>query len=362
MNGKISSGQVMTSAVGISIALFPGLANFLILTTSKNASLLSILISFIIGFIPVLAIIYIGKHIKNESLLSFLKNKFKSFGYVLNAFLIALALFILFLGSWLLFDFIISQFLTRTSYYLIAITFSIIIAFILSKEIETTSRTIFILFILSMIIMVLIWICLVPYIKLDNLKPYIDVPLKNILKSSYIFLSFTTFPLIYTLNFKKITKDVKNFSRKIIVSYITSCLILAIFIFIIIAVYGIDLANLFTYPVYSLFKKVQAFGFIERIENVAAIIIIISFFTQFISILYYIKDNIKELFKIKSKKKIDILTYLLSLIIPITSIYYFKNFYSVPLIEKSPYIISTLAIIILIIFIRCLFIKKVKTS
>ena len=57
MNNKISSGQVLPIGVGLIVALFPGLVNFLILSISKNASLISILIAAILGFIPLLMII-----------------------------------------------------------------------------------------------------------------------------------------------------------------------------------------------------------------------------------------------------------------------------------------------------------------
>ena len=84
MNSKIGSGEVMVIVVAIVFSLFP---DFVILTTSKNASLLSLIIGFIIGLIPVMMIYLISKKI-NTSFFSFLKEKFKSFGYIINIILI----------------------------------------------------------------------------------------------------------------------------------------------------------------------------------------------------------------------------------------------------------------------------------
>ena len=63
MNQKISSGQSMAISVALIFAMFPGFANSLILSQSKNASLLAVLIGFILGIIPALTIAYISKKI-----------------------------------------------------------------------------------------------------------------------------------------------------------------------------------------------------------------------------------------------------------------------------------------------------------
>ena len=78
MNGKISSGEVMAICVGLIFAMFPGFANSLILISSKNASLLSLIISFVVGFIPILMIMYISKKI-NTNFLDFSIKNFKVF-------------------------------------------------------------------------------------------------------------------------------------------------------------------------------------------------------------------------------------------------------------------------------------------
>ena len=231
MNGKISSGEVMAICVGSIFAMFPGFANSLILISSKNASLLSLIISFVVGFIPIFMIMYISKKI-NTNFLDFSIKNFKVFGYILDILLLILIIFSIFISTWLMMDFIISQFLTRSSYYLIAIFISIILAFVVNKGIETLSRTIFLLFIISVTVIVLLLLTLIPYVDLNNLKPFVDVPFKKILNSSSVFLTTSISPIFYILGLKHITKDKKNFSRKILVGYIiASCLIFMIMFF-----------------------------------------------------------------------------------------------------------------------------------
>ena len=361
MNGKISSGEVMAICAAMVFAMFPGFANTLILTHSKNASLISLVISYVIGLIPILMIMYISKKV-DSNFFEFTKKNFKALGYILDIILLLLAIFTMFISSWLALDFIISQFLTRSSYYFIAILISIILAITVNKGVESLSRTIFLLFIISVPIILLLLLALIPYVELDNLKPYIDVNVKEIIHSSWVFLSVAISPVIYILGLKNITKDKKNFSRKIIIGYSISSFLIFVLLFFIISVYGIDLGSLLTYPVYGLFKKVQIFGFIERIENFAAIFLITAYFSQFAYLVYAVKNNISDMFKIKSEKKKRVMTYIIAIIIPLISIYLFKTYELTLFVKYVPYILSCFFIILIIVFIRSLFIKTTKAD
>ena len=351
MNKKISSSEIFTIEIGLTTALFSGIINTLILNISKNASFISMLISIFLGIIPLLMIVKISKNITTESLKEYMIKKLGVFGKVLNIILIIIAIFILFLNSWLTIDFIISQFLTRTSYYFIAIILFIIIGYTINKGIETTSKTIFVLSIIVSIIMISLWICLIPYVNHNNLKPYVDVSMDKIIKSSIIQTINITMPIIYLLDLKHITTDQENFEKAIIIGYIVSSLIITIFIFFLLSIYGIELSTILTYPIYALFKKIQILGFIERIENFAAIQIIVAFYIQATYLIYYIKKNIITN-KIKKEKTNTIITYLISILIPITSILIFKNYSLITVIKVSPYIIEVIIIIIIVLFIK----------
>jgi len=357
MNGKISSGEVMAICVAIIFAMFPGFANNLILSEARNASLISLGISFVIGLIPIFMIMYISKKI-DTNFADFAKKSLKGFGYIFDFILLLVALFTIFLSSWLAIDFIISQFLTRSSYFLMSIPISIVICITVNKGIEVLSRTVFILFIISVPILLFLLGTLIPYVELQNLKPYIDVPVSNILESSWVFLSLAISPVFYILGLKNVTKDKENFSRKILVGYIVASFLIFAFLFFIITVYGIDLGSLLTYPVYGVFKKVQIFGFIERIENFAAIFLIAASFSQFAYFVHAIKNNVCDMFKIKSKKFKSIFTYILAFGIPFLSIYLFKTYDLTLYLKYTPYIIGIFYIVLFIFFVRSLFIKN----
>ena len=264
------------------------------------------------------------------------------------------------ISSWLFIDFLISQFLTRNSYYFVAIFISLVASYCVSKNLETISRTSFVLFLISLVTILISWICLSGYIDFENFKPLIDSSYANIAKSTFIILTFLSAPLIYIIDLKHKVRNKKNFERKLILSPMISAFLLFGFIFLIIGIYGIDLSSMFIYPIYSLFKKIEILGFIERIENISTLVLIIPFFNMFCYLVYYMKENILKFIKSKNKKKENFLTYFLSIGIPVNAIYFFTNYNLNKLIEICPYIFSTLFIVIFIIFIRCLFIKKSK--
>ena len=346
MNNKISSGEILTITSGLIATMFYAFVNIKILSISKNSSLIAIIISIILGIIPIILIMYISKKIDTD-FFTFLRKKLKILSYPIIITLTLLAIYIIFIDSWIVMDFIISQFLTRDSYYLISILFSLIVALCVSKGIEVTSRTNFVIFIITIIIILFFFGFLTPYLDIENFKPLIDSKPKNIIQSIIICILSTTAPLIYILNLKDVCKNKKKFSKKILTGYLFIMIIMFLFLFFLIGVYGIDYAKILTYPSYALFKKVQIFGFIERIENISAIIFITAYFTGFTFLIYVIKNNICNIFKIQKKKKVSLLILTLSTLIPIISIYLFKTYEISYIIDYTPYIFGINYIILI---------------
>ena len=360
MNNKISGGSILTICIYIVAVSFFSLVNRQILKIAGNTSLLVFLLSIIIGIIPVFMITYISKKI-DTSLYKFLLDKFSYLGYLILFILIILTIYLVYIFTFVFLNFIVGQFLTKTSYYFISITLFTMVTYPIKKGIEVISRVSFILFTFSFAILMFFFITLIPFVDINNLKPYIDTSNINILKSIFLVVSTTTFPLVLILNEKNKVTNKKVFPRKILFGYLISMSIMLLFLLFTILIYGIDFSKILTYPTYSLFKEVQILGFIERIENIVSIIFFAGFYVVFVYYIYFIHDNIKELFKIKSKKINNIIITALALSISTISVYTFKNYNISYLINYSKYILSGFFLIILILFIRCLFIKQNKT-
>lgn len=360
MNNKISTNEILAICFTMSISLFPGFAYLFMLQMGKTTTVITSIIGFLIGLIPIFMIIFINKRMQNQNLFSFNKEKLNIIGQLLNIYLIISAIFICFLNSWNIFDFIISQFLTRNSYYVLAIILCSIIAIAVIKGIETIGRSTFILFIIFIFTILFAWAFLIPNIEIENLKPLFTISKTNFIKNALSYTAYSAIPYIFILGINNTIIDKENYSKKIIISYILSGILVIGIIFLILATFGVNLSTMFTYPEYTLFKSIRNFKFIERIENILSITIFIAYFGNFAYLSYFIKEGILSFIPIKQQKKKNILTYALCILIPITSIYIFKNYNLVNLYKMAPLLIGTTIIPITIIFIRSLFIKKAQ--
>lgn len=356
---KISSKELFVFTFFLSIVLFPGLGNTFILKMGKNSSIIAMMISFIIGLIPILLISYMIKKANGKSVFSYNQQKFKIIGLLFNIIYILAIIYVIFVESWDITTFTISQFLSRTSYYLILFLLSSLLSFIIIKKLEVIGRTSIILFIIFTLIFLFMLIFLIPVVEYENFLPLFDSTKSNFVKTFLLLPSFTIVPLISIFSIKKDDiKDYKNISKAIILGYTFGFLVSLIFIVLVIGVFGIDMSILFTYPEYSLLKKINAFNFIQRIENFIASIFIISAFCSLAILFYSLTIYIKETFKIKKDLILNLITIFLCFAIPFISIYLFKNYIIIEVFTKFPLITSFIYIVIFINFILMSLKKK----
>ena len=188
---KISSKEIFTFCFCLGTFLFPGFAYDMILEHTKNSSFIASIIGFILGFIPVLILIYMNKNLKDKNIFEFNKEKLKIFGKILNIIIIICVVLICLVSSWIMINFVISQFLTRNSYYTLGIVFFLIIAYNVSKDLEVMGRTNIVLTVIFLITMILSWFSLIPEVEINNLYPLLYTNPIRFIKSNltYILLS-----------------------------------------------------------------------------------------------------------------------------------------------------------------------------
>ncbi len=136
--------------------------------------------------------------------------------------------------------------------------------------------------------------------------------------------------------------------------YIISILFILLISVFTIGVLGQYLASFYQYPEYILLKKVNLFGFIDRIENILSIGWILSTYATLTLIIYYISNFIKK------NDKGNIIPFIITLLIILSSIFIFKNntTFNMYITNIYPYIISILFIIMIIISVTILIKKK----
>ena len=169
-----------------------------------------------------------------------------------------------------------------------------LIYYISNKGINTILKTCLIISFIYTLIYLIPLTALAPKINIDEFIPLLTSNIYDIIKCSLTYAFISTTPFILFPKFKE------NYNYK---SYLLSSILVLIIFVIIIGNLGTNLAKLYRYPEYMVFKEISLLGFIENIQNILSYLWL---FCSFIlsSMATY---NIKRV----SNKKILIITLLL---------------------------------------------------
>lgn len=193
---------------------------------------------------------------------------------------------------------------------------------------------------LSIPILGLVYFGLFPIGEIDNLKPFLDTKWLDLVKGILFFMVNSILPNILLLNYKK---DLKY--KDVGIGYIFGCLTTIYLTYLIISIYGIEMATVIRFPEYLILKK---FTFLNYVSNVENILIMVWIFNLLISgwiCLKVLRDNWdrKILF-------IFIILFFLGI-----EFFLNKNYVNVLLIRNNIHIVWG------ILLILCLVLKKKKS-
>ena len=233
----------------------------------KTGNIYSALFGSILSFIPIFFIL-----------------KIKPNRIIKKILLIPLLIFFIY-TLYLIKIYVQDKYLDSTPSFLIIIMFLLSITYI--KEIKTISKVSFILFIITSITIIFSFINLCPSIEIDNYKPF-NNNLIDIVIGSLKYMVYFVSPSIMLIFIPK--DDINN--KSIILFYILSMIHILILFLLIVGIFGIDLSMNFTYPEYSLMKKINYFDFIQHIENIIAVEWLYSVFISSVMSIYSIKKGI----------------------------------------------------------------------
>lgn len=349
-NEKINSFSLSTLVIALSGAPFWGILTSYMIYKSKIATLVSMLIGFILSLI--LSFVFLKFFDSYPNLLGSekLKKAFGKLSYILNAMFGITAILIYIFLTYRLATFLSSQYLTRTSNIYIYALIIFITTYTATKKMETLTRVSVISFFLSIIIFSFDFFALASDIKFDNFLPFITVSTKNIITSSLYFTLYFTVPVFFVMCYKKNNLVDKEKFKKYFYSMLTlSFIILFIAISTTIGIYGINLTDLFDYPLYTVLKRIRIFSFLESLENVSSIIWVLYTINAGSIMLCTTFDNLQASYNLNNKKSIILkcIIILITFIFPL--IFYRKNNY----IETYGYVkfplIVTLILLVLII-------------
>lgn len=356
---KIGNNAFFSICYSLCVALFPCLGTALIINSGKNSSLIAAPIGFILGFLVLLMILYVYKYNNNMNIFEANKKRFGLFGELINILYILGTLFVGAVISWGIVNFIITHLLVRSNDYIISLLLFSIVSIAVIKGKEVISGSNLILTFIIFVSVITSFLFLSTDVDIENIYPLFDVNKGKFIYTCLIIPSFCAYPYITILSLKKEeVVPIKNTNKAVILSYIFGCLSFYLFLFYAISIYGVNLASDFAYPEYYIFKKIDAFNFIQRVENVLALVIFFAVYGLICFLIRFVKKYIVYRFRMTNKKKIGIMTYFLTISLPLISTYVFINYKPYFLLRMFPFVSSILVVALFINFIFLLLKRK----
>lgn len=274
--------------------------NILIKVASEDMWLATI-IGIIIGFIPFYLYISLSVKHPDKNIFEIIESVFgKGVGRVIVAIVTLFAISFILFYFWSLTNLISSQYLYNTPQLFVYIIFAIPLVYILSKGIKVALRSIVIIFFITMFLYIITFVSLVPQAKIINLYPIMKNGIVPVIQAGFGFVAYCISPILFIGAIPvHYYEDKEKYKKYMIISYIISSITVFAIPFLIITIFGIDLAELYQYPEFQILRRVSIGGFIERVESTLSIQWIFELFVLITIGMYFIKQGIYHIFHVK---------------------------------------------------------------
>ena len=328
---KIKTGNL---AYFLSRSLFLGGGISLLFLNANKDAYIAIILGSLLGIGIIYLISLVSKKV-NKPLNEYLKEK-SILNISIRIIFIIYIIFLIFILLIILATFLYSYFLIFTPSIISCLPFVFLATYLNSKSIKNISLIAGVLLVLSLVLVFLKTILLANEIDFSNIMPILTV------KPSNLFITALIFSVLSTAPFLTIIDEQTTFKENI-KYYLISMLTIFIVVLTITVVLG-EMVNIYSYPEYSVLRKISLFNFIENIENFVSAG---WFFDIFIS-LSVCSLKLKNLINVKS----SLVPFIISVIILyIINIFIANNFYnSMAIYKVFPIILAVFMAILLILF------------
>ena len=274
--------------------------NLLIKVAEEDAWIAAI-IGTILGFIPFYIFTSLSTLYPDKNIFEILETTCgKTLGKLITTILTLFAISFVLLCFWNLTNLISSQYLYKTPQLFVYIIFAIPIIYILSKGIRVFLRSIIIIFFITVSLYLVVLISLVPQSHFINLYPILKDGISPVIHASFGLIAYCISPLFFLgaipLHYYE---DQKNYKKYMVISYIITSISIIIIPFLIVSIFGIELASLYQYPEFQILRRVSIGGFIERVESSLSVHWIFELLILITMGMYFIKQGFYHIFHIK---------------------------------------------------------------
>lgn len=329
-------------------AFFVGIGFSILIKEAKQDAWISLLIAFVIGFIPVLLIGYIASYEPEKSLKEKYEDLFPTIGKFLSIITTIGILALASLSFWNLCNFITSQFLNKTPKIIVGISFIVPIILLLKKGEKIIPRVSLILFYLSILLFIVGIIGLVFQINFQNFLPILE---NDFSKPITAYIGFQVLPIFLLLFFPN--NQIKSSMKK---GYLLASISIFIHTTFLIGILTPNLAIIYQYPEFHILKRAYQGILTYRLENALSIQWIFDIFMYCVISL----KGCNDLINLNNNYKV----YILPIIMLFTSSYLFKdNTIANTIISKYlSYLVPLFFIILILLLSIKIFYKKRRKS
>jgi spore germination protein KB len=333
--GKINAGEfsiiVITFTIGTAILHIPALLATIAKQDAWIAAALTLLPSLLFIFVynqfvslfPSMTYVEV-----NEKILGKWLGKLVSVFYLFYVFHITAG------GYRGIGDFFTTQVMVETPIQVIMILFLLTSLIGVRLGLEVICRTAVIFFPWIVLLLLMLFLLLIPQIKLENIQPILGDGIKPIINGSYHHLGLPYLQLHILLMITPFVTEKSEIKKAFYKGTVMGGFILSIIVLFCILVLGSDFTSRQVYPTYILGKKISIGDFFERVEVIVAIIWIFTIYFKLTICFYGLTLGLAQLFGLKDYK---ILIFPLAFLIIPFSIFMHPN-----VVHISNYIATTL--------------------
>lgn len=361
--GKINAGEfsiiVFIFTVGTAVISLPALLAAIAKQDAWIASALTILpgLLSIFVYIQLISLYPSMTYVEvNEKILG------KWFGKLASVLYLIYVLIITCGGCRAIGDFVTTQIMVDTPIQVIIILFVLTSVIGIRLGLEVICRTALIFFPWIVLLLSMLFLFLIPQMKLENIQPILGEGIKPIISGSYHQLGLPYLQLIILLMITPFVAEKSEMKKSFYLATIMGGFLLTIIVLFCILILGADFTSRQAYPTYILGKKISIGNFFERVEVIVAIIWVFTIYFK-VTICYY--GLTLGLAQLLGLKNYQILIFPLSFLILPFSIFLLPNVVSINefnVITLTPYSLTICFILPLLLVVVGKVRKKLSTS
>lgn len=301
MNTKISKIGFSSIVYFITQVMFLRVGTTQILNSAEIGSIYSVILGSIFSIIIFYFIIKLYNYEKDLTLFEKIEKIYgKNVGKIINLFLFTIfTMFFIYL-LWSVNSYVQNKYLDQTPSFIILILFLIPVIWCATINMKAIAKISISVFLVSIFFVLFSISNLISSIDIENFKPFFNTSFFDILKNALVFSAYFSTPAFMIIIVpKNMIHDSRNLTKTVTTFYVLAAINYILIFSFIIGIFGIELSKIFSYPEYSLMKKINVFDFIQRVENIATIQFLYCLFISTVMSLNFMKTYLNHIKKFK---------------------------------------------------------------